>query len=386
LIARFFIFPVYKIYLKTHLQEIGWTRLFLNQKVFFAVFILAGLFLIVSETRTYGTSKYIGGNENLLFKYLSVNDSDFIEEETGEAFLPETNLDWQPTLTAPVAFNENLGPTSEIAGFDANLAAVNSPTVLPGVDLGIHREIIKYVVQSGDTLENIAQKFGINIETLAIENKITVRTVLHLGDVLNVLPTKGISHKVKKGDTLKKIATLYKTDAGKVAEFNGLNSDSDLKVGEVIVIPEGKLPPAPVVKQTQPSQSSLTRPQALRTGSGGMLWPTVSRNISQYYTWRHGGIDVALPKGNPIYASNDGIIEKSGWNSGGYGYMILINHGNGIKTRYAHASKLFVSAGEEVHKGDVIALIGSTGRSTGAHLHFEVIVNGARVNPFLYVR
>lgn len=388
-LARFFIFPIYKLYLKTRLQEIDLARFFLNQKIFFALFILSGLFLVASETRTYGASKYIGGNENLLFKYLSSSDSDFIEEETNDVLLPETSIDWPLTLAASVSFDESLkGPTYEIAGFDTNLAMVDLPPILPGIDFGSHREIVRYVVQSGDTLESIAQKFGINVETLAVENKITARATLHLGDVLNVLPTKGISHKVKRGDTLKKIASLYKVEAGKIAEFNSLTSDGDLKVGETIVIPEGKPLATPVVKKTIPQllPGSATRPQALRIGGSNMLWPTVSRKISQYYTWRHGGIDIVLPKGNPIYASNDGVVEKSGWNSGGYGYMMLINHGNGVKTRYGHASKLFVSAGEEVTKGDVIALVGSTGRSTGAHLHFEVIVNGARVNPFLYVR
>ena len=118
----------------------------------------------------------------------------------------------------------------------------------------------------------------------------------------------------------------------------------------------------------------------------GMLWPATVRRITQYFNWRHRGIDIAGPTGTLIYAALDGMVEISGWNSGGYGYQIVLRHSNGMKTRYAHSSKLFVSVGQKVTKGEVIALMGSTGRSTGSHLHFEVVVGGVRVNPFLYVK
>jgi murein DD-endopeptidase MepM/ murein hydrolase activator NlpD len=87
-----------------------------------------------------------------------------------------------------------------------------------------------------------------------------------------------------------------------------------------------------------------------------------------------------------LYAADSGVVEKSGWNSGGYGYMVLINHGNGRKTRYAHASKLYVKVGERVEKGQTVAAMGSTGRSTGPHIHFEVIINGKLVNPLNYIK
>ena len=117
-----------------------------------------------------------------------------------------------------------------------------------------------------------------------------------------------------------------------------------------------------------------------------LFWPTIGKGITQYYGWRHTGVDIDGDYASPIYASADGVVEKAGWNSGGYGLMILIGHPSGIKTRYGHASKLFVKVGDSVTRGQVIAMVGTTGRSTGTHLHFEIYVNDARTNPLRYIR
>lgn len=397
LLARFLIFPLYKLYLKSRFKDLKIYQLLFNQPVFFVLFVIMGLFLSGSETKLFGTNKYISGTQSLLFQSLIAGgDTDYIEEEGNDVLVPETvGIDFQPGLTAPDIIDETLlGNTYDLVTFDNATMSVGAPIILPGVEFGgvsTKREAIKYVIQQGDTLESIANHFGINTDTLGIENKITTRTVLHPGDILNVLPVKGISHKIVRGDTLQKIASTYKVTADKIIEFNGITGDKDLIIGQTLIIPEGIMPPAPkpvVVKKpvTKPSQTGGSRPAAVRGYTGGLLWPTINHNITQYYSWKHGGIDIGIPIGSAIYAADDGVVEKSGWNTGGYGYMVLIDHGNGIKTRYGHNSKLYVVAGEEVRKGDVISLSGSTGRSTGPHLHFETIVNGTRVNPFLYVR
>ena len=120
------------------------------------------------------------------------------------------------------------------------------------------------------------------------------------------------------------------------------------------------------------------------------IWPTVGVVTSPYgLRWGgsdfHPGIDIANDMGTPILATADGIVEYAGWNSGGYGNMVDINHGNGIMTRYGHASQVVVSAGQHVTRGQIIALMGSTGFSTGPHVHYEVHVNGQRVNPISYL-
>ncbi|MBI5732046.1 MAG: M23 family metallopeptidase [Candidatus Magasanikbacteria bacterium] len=387
-LTNFFIFPFYKLYLKHHLRGGRIAQLFLSRKIFYFAILLMGLFLFWGESQSYGLNKYLSGRESLLFAYLGPGEEgDFLEEETvSEMVLGETRPSLGIGVSSAVGFGEAVAGLEEIAGFHEAVAGLSAPFILPGVEIGGRRQIIKYAVQPGDALASLARKFKISLETILIENKLSARSLLRPGDVLTILPISGVSHKIKKGDTLKKIAASYKADEGKIKEFNNLN-EGELPAGEIILIPEGRMPlvsvPRPI---SQATGSGVPRPPAVRPFVSGMLWPTTTRRITQYFTWRHPGIDIALPVGNPIYASDDGLVEKSGWNRGGYGNMAVVNHGNGLKTRYAHASKLFVQAGEEVKKGDVIGLIGSTGRSTGAHLHFEVLVGGVRVNPFLYVR
>ncbi len=116
-----------------------------------------------------------------------------------------------------------------------------------------------------------------------------------------------------------------------------------------------------------------------------MVWPTVGHTVTQYYSWRHTALDIANKVGTPIYASGEGVVEVASWNAGGYGYQIVINHGGGRETRYAHLSAFAVKVGDRVTKGQNIGSMGSTGNSTGPHVHFEVIVNGKRANPLSYV-
>ena len=200
---------------------------------------------------------------------------------------------------------------------------------------------------------------------------------------MKILPVSGISHKVKKGDTLKSIANGYKADINKIIDFNKLASSQDIQVNQVVIVPEG------VKKTVAPAQShSLSDIFALpaAVSSSKLQWPTNSYRITQYYSWRHSGLDIGNNTGQPIYAAETGKVEASGWNSGGYGYYIIINHGGGLKTLYGHLSKILVKNGQNLSRGSVIGAIGSTGRSTGPHLHFEIRVNGIRVNPLGYIR
>jgi murein DD-endopeptidase MepM/ murein hydrolase activator NlpD len=242
------------------------------------------------------------------------------------------------------------------------------------------KEIIAYQVEAGDTVSTIAEKFGISLNTILWENKLSLRSTIREGQTLRILPTTGVSYKVKKNDTLQKIARTYGGEVEKIKDFNQLRNN-ELALNTTLIIPGGKMPYVAAYRSTISSASpTLT----IKSGEA-MFWPSVSRRITQYFSWRHPGLDIASGAGTTHFAVLPGKVIFSGRN-GAYGLSILVDHGGGLVTRYAHHSKLLVSAGDYVEKGQKIALEGSTGRSTGPHLHLEVIVKGVRVNPFYYLK
>ena len=252
-------------------------------------------------------------------------------------------------------------------------------------------EIIEYIVQSGDTISGIAANFGLSVNTILWENNLGANSLIRPGSKLTILPSDGIMHTVKRNENISKLASTYKVEADKIIEENELEIGETLKIGQKVFIPGGrKITPVATVTTRSYSGTRITpsaptpAPQPTYTG-GKLLWPTVGSRITQYYSWRHQGLDIANRTGTPLYASEGGVVERSGWNTG-YGYNVVINHGGGMKTLYAHASKLHVRAGDRVNRGDIIADMGSTGWSTGPHIHFEVIVNGVKQNPLNYLR
>ena len=257
-------------------------------------------------------------------------------------------------------------------------------------------EIVYYTVQKGDAVSTIARRFGITVNTILWANNLTVSSLIRPGDTLTILPESGILHTVKSGDTISRIARTYDVEEEKILSSNQLGST--LKIGDKIMVPGGRritvaaATPRPVA--TTPVNTTglgiirdLVKapdsPAAATTE--GMLWPTEGRRITQYYSWRHTGLDIANKTGTPLYAAEAGTVEFAGW-SNGYGYNVVIDHGGGKKTRYAHASQMFVKAGDAVTRGEHIAAMGSTGWSTGPHIHFEVIINGAKQNPLNYIK
>lgn len=258
---------------------------------------------------------------------------------------------------------------------------------LPGARaLPTRSEIVEYEVLPGDTIWDTAEQFNVSVSTILWENRLTLYSTIRPGQKLTILPVSGVSHIVKKGETLGAIVGKYKASIDEIIEVNKLaDAGTALKPGTKIAIPGGR----PYVVPSQPSSGrrEITAPPSRLVASGGkFLWPTISKYITQYFKWRHVGLDIGDKTGNPIYACESGIVEFAGWGSGGWGNTIIINHGNGLKIRYAHASKIFVKVGQQINKGQSIALIGSTGRSTGPHLHLGVYVNGRPVNPLEYLR
>lgn len=242
----------------------------------------------------------------------------------------------------------------------------------------------EYIVAAGDTITSIAAKFNISPNTILWENKLGVYTIIRPGQKLIILPTTGISYKVKKGDTVDRIAKTYGISGNEIIQFNNLFDEKSLVPGEVLIVPGGRpyVAPAPPRPVQQPSVIAPSKPPV----GAGMYWPTAAQRITQYFSWRHTGVDIAGPKGTPIYAAGDGMVTLTEQRRTGYGWQIMIDHQNGLKTRYGHTSKILVSQGQRVKKGDMIALMGSTGLSTGPHLHFEIYAYGKRVNPLGYVK
>ncbi len=235
-----------------------------------------------------------------------------------------------------------------------------------------------YVVREGDTISGIAQMFGVSANTIRWANDIPVRDTIRVGQTLTILPVTGVKYIVKKNDTLASIAKNFSGDAQEIASFNGLSDESALAVGLQIIIPDGEVKVAVAPRSTSVSgggsvNSSISAGYYMRPLSGGVR----TQGIHGY-----NGVDLAAPIGTPILASADGdviVARNSGWN-GGYGAYVVIRHSNGSQTLYAHASSVVVSVGQSVAKGEVIAYVGLTGKTTGPHVHFE-IRNGPR-NPF----
>jgi murein DD-endopeptidase MepM/ murein hydrolase activator NlpD len=231
-----------------------------------------------------------------------------------------------------------------------------------------------YVVREGDSLSQIAEMFNVTVNTIIWANDISRGSLIQVGQTLVILPISGVRHTVEKGDTLKSIAKKYKGDLEEILQYNGLTEDAVLSVGDVVIIPDGEV----VVPVYTPSYSGKSGGSS--SYSGYYLRP-ISGGIKTQGIHGYNGVDLATYYGAPILAAASGqvIVSKSyGWN-GGYGLYIVIQHDNGTQTLYAHNSKNIVSQGEYVVRGQVIGYVGSSGRSTGAHVHFEV--RGAR-NPF----
>lgn len=252
-----------------------------------------------------------------------------------------------------------------------------------------------YEIKSGDTLSTIAFSFGISPSTIMMENKITATSVLKPGQKLVILPTTGVSYTVKSGDTSESIAAKYKISEDDLLDVNDIELPDDITIGMALVIPLNKvdLPASATPRFVNTTSGKIALKQAsapanLSAGLLSFIWPTATRSITQGFGRSHNGLDISNSQKVAIYAAEDGFVEISGWQTG-YGNTIIINHGNGFKTRYGHSSTLHVSAGDQVTKGQIIATQGNTGRVrgiTGIHLHFEIMKNGARVNPLAYVK
>lgn len=249
-------------------------------------------------------------------------------------------------------------------------------------------KVEEYEVEDGDTLASIAEKFDVTTDTIRWENDID-GDVIKPGQVLRIPPVTGVVHEVASGDSVYSIADKYDTTAQAIVNFP-FNDFTDLDTfqlspGQELYVPNGVIE-AEQDTYTQPAGQTATvaQIQGGATGGGNFIWPTDGL-ITQYPVWYHMALDIASNSSPPILAADAGVVSYSGCIGWGYGCHVIVDHNNGFQTLYAHLSTLSVSAGQSVGQGQQLGLMGSTGRSTGPHLHFEIRSGGALQNPLGYL-
>lgn len=293
--------------------------------------------------------------------------------------------------TYPV-FSQSKAVKLDLTSTDQQSISVDNNVFETEVSTKPRSEIITYRVEKGDTVSTIAQKFSspgnpISQDTIRWANDLKNDSIT-VGDDLKILPVSGISHKVQSGDTVYSIAKKYNTEAQKIVDFpfnEFANPETfSLVVGEILVVPDGIKPSEqPVIKR-----ELYIAQGPVPVSGGGFTWP-VRGGISQFPSFYHMALDITSPVGTPIVAANDGTVTKVsiGTWDGGYGTNVYVDKGDGTESHYAHMSGVNVSVGQSVKGGStVVGWVGLTGRTTGAHLHFEILRGGSLVNPLPYLQ
>jgi len=421
-LVLYLVLPVYRsiITIKIRIHRLALpTRGFVfylltNRYLFHAVIILLTIITTLANIEIRQAYAQDIGQKSLLFALATDQKNEVVEETVKpETLVKNANYLGSSTLIeiphVDFDYSEETDNTLINLVVPGTIAAL--PYELPSTGPQAPRTKTEtYIVKEGDTISTIAQHFGVNVGTILWNNGLQEKQYIRPGDTLRIPPVSGLLVKVGKGDTLAKIAQRYNGDAEEIANFNNLSQADNLQTGFELMVPGGT---PPEIEQTVTQvrvlaksiehksstenfktepvipPSNVKRPADLDTSElpkTRMLWPTSGHVITQYFGWKHIGLDIDGDYSSPIYAAADGVVEKAEWSNAGYGLMILIKHGDGLETRYGHSSKLFVKKGDVVKRGQVISMMGTTGRSTGTHLHFEVIVNGKRVNPLGYIR
>lgn len=255
-------------------------------------------------------------------------------------------------------------------------------------------EIILHTVQEGETLSEIAQRYGLQMTTVMWENDLTEKSKLKPGQELQILPLDGVRHKVSRGETIYSIGKKYGLGGSEIQvvvdyPFNEFMNDEtfELATGQHLMVPDGVRPDASGQVRRPAARAVATTPDAGSvTATGSFVWPAAGR-ITQGYRFYHKAIDIANHSAGPVLAADSGTVIGAGWLDGfGYGSRVIVDHGNGYVTLYAHLSVAQVQTGQKVNRGDVLGQMGSTGRSTGIHLHFEIRRGGVLLNPLNFLR
>jgi len=366
-------------------QTIRWMRLWLSARwsddllmsrttAHLAVLFLAALVITLSATLPF--SRSLAAPWNALRRLGTERERSTVLSPQQEEQMTQGRSSLTPAQTA-----SSLLPANSLNnGGEVLVRAAVPHTIIPERP---RVELTHYVVQSGDTIFGIAAQFGLAPETIMWANGRFVEDnpdLLRVGQELVILPVDGVYHQIGGNDTVEAIAAAYKVDPAAISDYplNELDpNNSQIVAGQWLVVPGGTKPyvPRTVVAYSGPI------PEDASTGTGTFGWPAAGQ-ITQGYWDRHRALDVGAWKGAPVLAADSGYVVAAGWDDSGYGRMVVIDHSNGFQTLYAHLQVYYVEAGDSVAKGEQIGEVGSTGNSSGPHLHFEMHQNAVQRNPF----
>ncbi len=321
----------------------------------------------------------------------------------------------QSTQAASPASNPTQTTQIDVVSSAPNLGSAVLPAFLqvlpePGINrrTALHTNIptrartnvIEYTVTNGDSVFGIAQSFSLHPETILWANYDLLNDspdMLNPGMQLNVPPVDGVYYQWQVGDTLESVASKFDAKVEDILSWEGNNFDltnPQVEPEAWVMVPNGhrefKQWLVPTIARTNSGVlKSVLGPGACEGnyagayGSGVFTWPTSSHVLSGNDYWSgHLGIDIAGYLGDGIFAADSGVVVFAGWANGGYGYMVMIDHGNGYQTLYGHMSVVAATCGQSVYSGSYIGAVGSTGNSTGPHLHFEVRYMGGFISPW----
>lgn len=273
---------------------------------------------------------------------------------------------------------------------------------------------VQYAVGSGDTLTSIAQRFSLQPSTIIWANAELEKNtdLLALGQELTIPPIDGVWYMPQAGDTLETLAATFQVDLNTILNYipNHLSPGQALASGQPIMVPNGQKPyipppPPPMVPQVAvvqpkpaPKPAVPAKPRVpvapkapapavastFKGATGAFRWPVSGKITTQPSSW-HMALDIANTRGTPVVAADAGIVVFAGWDTTGYGYSVVLDHGNGYRSRYAHFDSYYVRYGDAVKSGQVIGKLGSTGHSSGPHLHFEILLGNSRKNPYNFL-
>ena len=250
--------------------------------------------------------------------------------------------------------------------------------------------VTAYIVEEGDTLWSIAERFDLGADTIIGSNSPEKINSLLPGTVLRIPDREGVFVKVSEGESVERLSSLYGTKRDQIYAANGIDIGSPLSSAREVFLPGANY--ASVI-QTESGMIKIAsgREYLLRNT---LMWPVRGR-VSSLFGWRsrsyasagsfHSGLDIMAPYGRAIVSAMDGVVAYSGW-MGGYGKTVVVDHADGVTTLYGHCSELAVQKGDPVYSGQLISYVGSTGKSTGSHLHFEVRKDSFPVDPLSALR